>query len=132
VLLADRSRDARSSQFLVEHIANARLATFRARINISACITAEICALIEEILTGTRPVPVSDRILATVCLPTSRFNRRLATLGDQAWRALLDRHDAMVRAQLRISGPSGQHYGDGFLATFGRSGTRGAVRASDR
>ena len=59
-----------------------------------------MCALIEEFLTGTRPVPVSDRILATVLFTDIvGSTERLATLGDQAWRALLDRHDAMVRSR---------------------------------
>jgi class 3 adenylate cyclase len=40
-------------------------------------------------------------------------------LGDQRWRALLDRHDAVVRAELsRVGGVEIKFIGDGLLATF--------------
>jgi class 3 adenylate cyclase len=42
-----------------------------------------------------------------------------ASLGDQRWRALLDRHDAIGRAQLsRVGGTEIKFLGDGLLARF--------------
>jgi class 3 adenylate cyclase len=131
VLLAEHDLETRGpSQFLVEHIANARLATFPGADKYLGVHTAEMCALIEEFLTGTRPVPVSDRILATVLFTDIvGSTERLATLGDQAWRALLDRHDAMVRTQLEgFRGRAVNTTGDGFLATF--DGPARAVRCA--
>ena len=44
---------------------------------------------------------------------------RAAELGDRRWRDLLERHDAVVRAQLdRFRGREVKTTGDGFLATF--------------
>jgi class 3 adenylate cyclase len=54
---------------------------------------------------------------------------RLAELGDQEWRAHLDRHDAMVRTQLeRFRGQEINTAGDGFFATF--DGPARAVRCA--
>jgi class 3 adenylate cyclase len=44
---------------------------------------------------------------------------RLAAIGDQAWRTVLDRHDDAVSRQLtRFSGHQEKLTGDGILATF--------------
>jgi class 3 adenylate cyclase len=44
---------------------------------------------------------------------------RAATLGDRAWRGLLDRHHELVRERLeRFRGSEVKTTGDGFLATF--------------
>jgi class 3 adenylate cyclase len=44
---------------------------------------------------------------------------RAASVGDRAWRNLLDHHDAAVRRQLeRFSGREHKHTGDGLLASF--------------
>jgi len=131
VLLAEQDLETRgSSQFLVDHIPNARLATFPGADRYLGVHTPEIGALIEEFLTGTRPVPVSERILATVLFTDIvGSTRQLATLGDQAWRAVLDRHDAMVRTQLDVfRGRAVNTTGDGFLATF--DGPARAVRCA--
>ncbi len=45
--------------------------------------------------------------------------RLVVEIGDQQWRALLDRHDDAVRLQIRRHGGGEiQNRGDGFLATF--------------
>jgi len=109
-----------NAQFLVDHIANARLALFPGSDIYFGVHTPEIGALIEEFLTGTRPTPVSDRVLATVLFTDIvGSTEQLSELGDQAWRTRLDQHDAMVRTQLeRFRGREINTTGDGFLATF--------------
>ncbi len=75
---------------------------------------------IEEFLTGARPAPMRDRILATVLFTDIVGSTRLAArLGDEAWLELLRAHDAAVRSQLeRFRGREVSTTGDGFVATF--------------
>jgi pimeloyl-ACP methyl ester carboxylesterase len=75
---------------------------------------------IEEFLTGARPHPALDRVLATVLFTDIVGSTELAAdLGDRRWRDLLERHNALVRAQLkRFRGRELNTAGDGFLATF--------------
>jgi class 3 adenylate cyclase len=55
--------------------------------------------------------------------------KRAAALGDRMWRAMLDRHDEIVRQQLaRFRGREVKHTGDGFLVTF--DGPARAVRCA--
>ena len=77
-------------------------------------------AHIEEFVTGSRPAPPADRVLATV-LYTDIVDSTVqaSRLGDRRWSQLLDRHDEVVRDTLRAaSGHEVKHTGDGFLATF--------------
>jgi len=54
---------------------------------------------------------------------------RVSTLGDHAWRDLLDRHDQVVRRELeRFRGREIKTLGDGFLAAFDGPGR--AVRCA--
>ena len=56
---------------------------------------------IAEFLTGERPDVPDDRVLATVLFTDIvDSTRRAAEMGDRGWHALLDAHDAVVRAQL--------------------------------
>lgn len=75
---------------------------------------------IEEFLTGSRPLPEPNRLLATVLfsdIVDSTAHDSL--LGDRAWHERLDAHDAMVRRQLgRFGGREIKTTGDGFLAIF--------------
>jgi pimeloyl-ACP methyl ester carboxylesterase len=53
---------------------------------------------IEEFVTGTRPAPEPDRILATVLFTDIvGSTERAAELGDRRWRELLEAHHAAVR-----------------------------------
>jgi class 3 adenylate cyclase len=76
--------------------------------------------LIEEFLTGHRPQPRAERVLATVLFTDIVSSTdRAAEVGDRAWRQLLDRHNEFVRQQLnRFRGREVKTVGDGFLATF--------------
>jgi class 3 adenylate cyclase len=75
---------------------------------------------IEEFLTGVRPHPALDRVLATVLFTDIVGSTELAAdLGDRRWRELLEQHNALVRQELgRFRGRELNTAGDGFLATF--------------
>jgi class 3 adenylate cyclase len=73
---------------------------------------------------------VDDRGLATVLFTDIvDSTRRAAEMGDRDWHALLDAHDAVVRAQLaRFRGREVNTSGDGFLAMF--DGPQRAIRCA--
>jgi pimeloyl-ACP methyl ester carboxylesterase len=75
---------------------------------------------IEEFLTGVRPHPALDRVLATVLFTDIVGSTELAAdLGDRRWRDLLEQHNSVVRRELgRFRGRELNTAGDGFLATF--------------
>ncbi len=75
---------------------------------------------IEEFLTGERLHRETDRILATVLFTDiANSTEHAAALGDRRWHDLLERHDTVVRNQLRrFGGREVKRTGDGFLATF--------------
>jgi class 3 adenylate cyclase len=81
---------------------------------------AEALAGIEEFLTGVRPGPAPERVLATVLFTDIVDSTRLATeLGDRRWRELLEEHHGLVRERLvRFAGREVKTTGDGFLAIF--------------
>lgn len=85
---------------------------------------------IAEFLTGAKPEVVDDRVLATVLFTDIvDSTRRAAEMGDRGWHALLDAHDAVVRAQLaRFRGREVNTTGDGFVAMF--DGPQRAIRCA--
>ncbi|OBA80701.1 hydrolase, partial [Mycobacterium sp. 1164966.3] len=85
---------------------------------------------IYEFLTGHQPEVADDRVLATVLFTDIvDSTRRAAQVGDRDWHALLDAHDAVVRAQLgRFRGGEVNTSGDGFLAVF--DGPQRAIRCA--
>jgi class 3 adenylate cyclase len=85
---------------------------------------------ISEFLTGHQAEVADDRVLATVLFTDIvDSTRRAAEMGDRDWHALLDAHDAVVRAQLaRFRGREVNTSGDGFLAMF--DGPQRAIRCA--
>ncbi len=75
---------------------------------------------IEEFLTGVRPAPAAERLLATVVFTDLVDSTRHATeLGDRRWRELLEEHQRLVRERLvQFAGREVKTTGDGFLAVF--------------
>jgi class 3 adenylate cyclase len=75
---------------------------------------------VAQFLTGQQTEVADDRVLATVLFTDIvDSTRRAAEIGDRDWYALLDAHDAVVRAQLnRFRGREVNTSGDGFLAMF--------------
>ena len=85
---------------------------------------------VEAFITGVRPAPEPDRMLATVLFTDIvGSTERAAALGDRAWRDVLQLHHASVRRELeRFRGQEITTTGDGFLATF--DGPARAVRCA--
>ncbi len=109
-------------RYLAEHIPNATYVELAGIDHVPWVGDADaVLDACEEFLTGTPPARVDvDRVLATVLFTDIVGSTERATqLGDARWRALLDRHDAVVREQLaRHGGREVKTTGDGFLATF--------------
>ncbi|HSW27346.1 MAG TPA: adenylate/guanylate cyclase domain-containing protein [Burkholderiaceae bacterium] len=84
----------------------------------------------QEFLTGVRPSPEFDRVLATVLFTDIVGSTDLAArLGDRAWHGLLEQHHALVRRELaRFRGREVDTAGDGFFATF--DGPARAIRCA--
>jgi class 3 adenylate cyclase len=85
---------------------------------------------IEHFVTGSRPAPLHDRVLATVLFTDIVGSTdRAAEIGDARWRELLAEHDQLVRRALdRFEGREVKTTGDGFLATF--DGPARAIRCA--
>ena len=85
---------------------------------------------IEQFLTGARHRSEPDRALATILFTDIvSSTERAAEMGDQRWRALVERHDEVIRVELeRYEGRPIKTLGDGFLAVF--EGPAKAIRAA--
>jgi class 3 adenylate cyclase len=85
---------------------------------------------IEELVTGVRPAPQPNRVLATVLFTDIvGSTERLHEFGDQGWAELLSRHHAAVRRELeRFRGRELDNAGDGFFAAF--DGPARAIRCA--
>jgi class 3 adenylate cyclase len=104
--------DERHSRYAAAHIPGARYVEVSAR--------GQVADEAEQFLTGVRRPILSDRVLATVLFTDIVGSTdRAAQLRDRGWRALLERHDALVREQVeRYRGRFVKSLGDGMLATF--------------
>jgi class 3 adenylate cyclase len=119
------------SRYLAEHIAGARYVEVPGIDNlIWAGDQDAISAEIQEFITGVRPAPEPDRVLATVLFTDIVDSTKLAAeLGDRRWTDVLRRHDAAVRSELeRFRGRKIKNTGDGVLATF--DGPARAIRCA--
>jgi class 3 adenylate cyclase len=85
---------------------------------------------IEEFLTGSRHRSDHDRALATILFTDIvSSTERAAELGDERWRALVERHDEIIHAEIEnFGGRAIKTLGDGFLAVF--EGPAKAIRAA--
>jgi class 3 adenylate cyclase len=90
----------------------------------------DVIAEIQEFVTGERPAPSVDRVLATVLFTDIVGSTRLATeLGDAGWKALIAAHETRARAEIeRHRGRVVDTAGDGVFATF--DGPARAVRCA--
>jgi len=85
---------------------------------------------IEEFLTGVRPHPEPDRVLATVLFTDIvGSTERAAEIGDRKWRELIEAYYSLARRQLeRFRGREINTAGDGFFASF--DGPARAIRCA--
>lgn len=129
--VGDRDVQAAEGSYIAARITGARYVEFPSGDHLFwASHQDEILAEIQEFMTGVRPLPEHDRILATVLFTDIvEGTRRAAALGDRRWRDLLESHHALVRTELaRYRGLEQDTAGDGFYATF--DGPARAVRCA--
>ena len=127
----DVYRDPGHATYLAANIPDAKLVELSGADHLPYVGDAEtVVDEVEEFLTGVRPPPAVDRVLATVLFTDIvGSTQRASSVGDRAWRELLERHDALIRHELgRFRGSEIDTAGDGFLATF--DGPARAVRCA--
>jgi class 3 adenylate cyclase len=124
----DRAVNYRAGRWLAEQIDGSRYVELEGEDHFPWVGDSEAAVeAIEVFLTGVRPGPTPERVLATVLFTDIVDSTRLATeLGDRRWRQLLEEHQKLVRDHLRrFEGREVKTTGDGFLAVFDGP-TRGA------
>jgi class 3 adenylate cyclase len=106
------------SQWLAEHIAGARYVELPGADHWP--LGDELYAEIEEFVTGVRPEPEVDRVLATLLFTDLvGSTEKAVALGDHKWRNLLDAHDRIQREQVAAHrGRIIDWAGDGVLSAF--------------
>ncbi len=122
---------AEQSGYLAEHLLDARVVTLDGADHYpwfgdGHAVVSEL----QEFLTGVRPPPEPDRVLATVLFTDIvGSTERTAQLGDRRWRDLLERSYTLARKEMaRFRGREVKTTGDGFLATF--DGPARAIRCA--
>ena len=109
-------------RFLAERIPDARMLEVKGRDHAPWFVeNADLVAdEVQEFLTGARHAATAERVLSTVLFTDIVGSTERATeLGDSRWRAVLERHGEVTRAEIaRIGGRTVKSTGDGFLATF--------------
>lgn len=92
--------------------------------------SSEVLDAIEEFITGERQVAEPDRAFATILFTdVVGSTQKVAELGDDRWKQVLDSHDDLVARELdRHRGVKVNSTGDGVLATF--DGPARAVRCA--
>jgi pimeloyl-ACP methyl ester carboxylesterase len=129
--IGDGSVDIRSARYLAEHIPGAKYVELPGPDHLPWLSDGDaIISEIAEFLTGVRPTPEPDRVLATVLFTDIvGSTEKAAALGDRRWHSLLDSHNTLVRRELAtFRGREIDARGDGFLATF--DGPARAVRCA--
>lgn len=129
--VGDRVTPAAQARYLAVTIPGARLVELLGDDHIPWLGDSDaILDEVEEFVTGSRPAPDVDRVLATVLFTDIvGSTERVATMGDRAWKDLVLAHHGIVRASLaRWRGVENDTAGDGFFATF--DGPARAVRCA--
>jgi class 3 adenylate cyclase len=127
----DRAVNVRNSRWMAEQIPGAKYIELE---GIDHSLWGpgadQVVDEIEEFLTGVRPLPEPDRVLATVMFTDLvDSTKRAAELGDRKWVEVLEAHEVVTRKELqRFRGREVKTTGDGFLATF--DGPARAIRCA--
>lgn len=119
------SWDIRSGRYLADHIPGARFvelpgAYFLPALGDQETLFAELEHFLADVVAGKHAELEPDRLLTTVLFSDIvGSSEQAASLGDRAWRELLQRHHELVRRQLdRFRGKEVDNAGDGFFASF--------------
>ena len=114
----DCDASVEEGRYIAERIPDAKFVELRGEDHIPHVDPDQILDEVEEFLTGTKPAPVSERVLATVLFTDLvGSTERAHELGDRAWTELLERHHGVVRRELtRFGCEEIDTAGDGFLA----------------
>jgi class 3 adenylate cyclase/pimeloyl-ACP methyl ester carboxylesterase len=112
-----------SGQYLAEHLPNATLLALDYPAHMGLDPHGPIIDWLddfEEFITGVRPSRYPERVLSTVMYTDIVGSTELAaSVGDDAWKRTLDRHDRLVRDEIdRHRGIAIKSTGDGVLARF--------------
>jgi class 3 adenylate cyclase len=126
----DRRADIGGARWMAQQIPGARYAELPGDDHLIWADPDPILDLVEEFVTGVPAAQVPSRVLVTVLFTDIVGSTdTAASVGDVAWRRLLDRHDEIVRRYLeRYRGREVKSTGDGFLAVF--DGPARAVRCA--
>jgi class 3 adenylate cyclase len=116
----DLDANVEEGRYIASRIRGARFVELAGDDHVPFIDPDQILDEVEEFLTGVRPAPGVNRVLATVLFTDLVGSTARATeLGDAAWAELLGRHNDAVRAELaRFQGEEIDTAGDGFLAAF--------------
>ncbi len=117
----DQGIDVRHSRYIAEHIPGAKLVELPGVDH--PFFVGDADAVIDEIeafVTGNRPLPKVDRVLASVLfVDIVGSTQQAVALGDSGWRDRLEAYLAMARRQLdRFAGQEIDTAGDGLFASF--------------
>jgi pimeloyl-ACP methyl ester carboxylesterase len=92
----DPTANAEAARDLAAHIAGARFVEFPGdthSFTMGGVEVDDVVAEIQEFVTGSRPEPLADRVLASVLFTDIvGSTKKAAELGDRAWRDLVERH----------------------------------------
>jgi pimeloyl-ACP methyl ester carboxylesterase/class 3 adenylate cyclase len=126
----DRDAHVGEGRYIAAHIPGARFVELPGDTHVPFWQPDDVVDEIEEFLTGVRPAPLSERVLASVLFTDLvGSTERVRLLGDHAWGELLDRHHQIVRRELAgFGGEEVNTAGDGFLALF--DGPARAIRCA--
>ena len=134
--VGDRNCDVKGARVAADQIPGARYVELSGDDHLPWVGDSEaIVREIERFLTGIWQgggweEPEPERVLSTVLFTDIvGSSERAASLGDRAWRQLLEKHHALVRSQLvRFRGREMDAAGDGFFASF--DGPARAIRCA--
>ena len=128
--------DIRSGRYLADHIPGARFvelpgADFSPAFGDQEPVFNELESFLADVVAGKNVELEPERVLSTVLFTDIvGSSEQAVTLGDRAWRELLERHHQLVRRQLdRFRGRELDTAGDGFFASF--EGPARAIRCAN-
>ena len=127
----DRVVLERQARYVADQIEGARLVVLPGDDHI--VFAGDGDAIVDEVeafVTGARPAPRVDRVLATVLFTDIvGSTERQAALGDAGWKTLVQRHHAVVRDRIeRFRGQEQDTAGDGVFVRF--DGPAQAIRCA--